>query len=96
MTINFISSKDSDETGTMHTRRNNIDIMIGNETNEITKERFESLLQKHQEGLEQKIRGGKFIFDSADLLHYNLHKISLNRGGSYTDSAKWLKIKRQQ
>ena len=94
MTINFISSKDSDETGTMHTRRNNIDIMIGNETNEITKERFESLLQKHQEGLEQKIRGGKFIFDSADLWHCNLHKISLNRGGSYTDSAKWLKNKK--
>ena len=54
MTINFISSKDSDETGTMLTRRNNIDIMIGNEANEITKERFEYLLQKHQEGLEQK------------------------------------------
>ena len=88
MTINFISSKDSDETGTMHTRRNNIEIMMGNETNEITKELFESFLQKRQEGLEKKIRGGKFFFDSVNLLHYNLHKISLNRGGSYTDSAK--------
>ena len=33
------------------------------------------------------------FFDSVDLLHFNLHKISLNRGGSYTDSSKWLKNK---
>ena len=33
------------------------------------------------------------VFDSIDLLHYNLHKISLNRGGSDVDSPKWLKNK---
>ena len=31
--INFISSKDSDETRTMHIKNNNVDIMIGSETN---------------------------------------------------------------
>ena len=30
------------------------------------------------------------FFDSVDLLHYNLHKISLNRGRSYIDSPKCL------
>ena len=29
MTINFVSSKDSDETRTMRTKSNNIEIMIG-------------------------------------------------------------------
>ena len=29
MTINFISSTDSDETYTMHTKSNNIEILIG-------------------------------------------------------------------
>ena len=96
MTINFISSKDSDEIYTMQTKSNDIEIMMGNETDEITEERFESLLQKYQEGLEEKMRGSKFVFDSVDLLHYNLHKISLNTGGLYIDSPKWLKIKRQQ
>ena len=38
--------------------------------------------------------GNEFVFDSIDLLHYNLHKISLNRGGSYIDSPKWLKNKK--
>ena len=33
MAINFISSKDSDETRTMHTKSNNVDIMMGSETN---------------------------------------------------------------
>ena len=37
------------------------------------------------------MRGSEFVFDSIDLLHYNLHKISLNRGGSYIDYPKWLK-----
>ena len=44
MTINFISSKNSDETRTMRTQSNNIEIMMGNETIE---EIFESLLQKY-------------------------------------------------
>ena len=35
MAINFISSKDSDETPTMHIKSNNVEIMIGSETNEI-------------------------------------------------------------
>ena len=32
-------------------------------------------------------------YDSADVLYYNLHKISLSKGGSYIDSPKWLKNK---
>ena len=53
MEINFTSSNDSNETGTMHPNSDNIEIMIGNETNEIIKNLFESPLQKYQEGLER-------------------------------------------
>ena len=38
MTINFVSSKDSDEIRTMHTKSDNIYIMMGDETDEIIKE----------------------------------------------------------
>ena len=34
------------------------------------------------------------IFHNVDSLHYKLHKISLNRGGSYIDSPKWLNHKK--
>ena len=61
MAINFISSKDSDEIRTMHTRSNNVEIMVGSETNEIIKDLFESVLQKYQEGLEESMRGSEFV-----------------------------------
>ena len=67
MQINFISSKDSDETRTMHTKSDNIEIMMGNETDEIIEKLFKSLLQKYQDGLEESMRGSKFIPDSVDL-----------------------------
>ena len=94
MIINFRSPKDSDEIRTVHAKSNNIEIMMGNETDEIIEELFESLFQKYQKGLEEQMRGSTFVFDSIDLFHYNLHKISLNRGGSYIDSPKWLKNKK--
>ena len=53
MTIN-ICSKDS-EIPTMHTKSNVMGIMMGNKTDEIIEEFFESLSQKYQEGLEEKI-----------------------------------------
>ena len=48
--INFMSSKDSNETHTMYLKRDNIEILIGNETDEIIEELFESLSQKYQKG----------------------------------------------
>ena len=90
--INFICSKDSDETSNMHTKSDNIEIMMGSETDDITDELFESIFQKYQEGLEESMREIKFIFDSVDLLYYNLQKSILNRKRlSYIDSPEWLK-----
>ena len=80
MAINFISSKDSDETRTMHTKINNVEIMIGSETNEIIEDLFESFLQKYQEGLEESMRGSEFVYGSVDVLYYNFNKVSLSRG----------------
>ena len=39
-----MSSKNSNETRTMHSKSNNIKILIGNETDEIIEERFDSLV----------------------------------------------------
>ena len=93
MAINFISSKDSDETRTMHTKSNNVEIMMGSETNKIIEDLFEPFLQKYQEVLEESMRGSEFSYDSVDTLYYDLKKVSLSRGGSYIDSPKWLKNK---
>ena len=88
MAINFIFSKDSDETCTMHTKSNNIEIMMGSETDEIIEDLAEFSLQNYQEGLEESMIGSEFVYDSADALYYNLNKVSLRRCGSYIDSPK--------
>ena len=41
----------------MHTKSNNIGILIDNETNEIIKDLFGSVLQRYQEGLEESMKG---------------------------------------
>ena len=85
MAINFISSENSDETRTIHTKSNNVEIMIGSETDEIIEDLLESFLQKYQEGLEESVRGSEFAYDSVNALYYNLNKVILSKGGSYID-----------
>ena len=40
------------------------------------------------------MKGSDFEFDGVNFLYYDFNKISLNRGGSYIDSPKWLKYKK--
>ena len=76
--INFISSKHSDESRTMYTKSDNIEIMMVSATDEIIEELSESHLQGYQEGLEESMKGSEFTFDSNDVLYYNRNKISLS------------------
>ena len=62
----------------MHSKSDNIEILIGNETDKIIEELFESFLQNYQEGLERPMKESKIVFNMADLLYYKLPKISLN------------------
>ena len=93
--INFISLKPgSDETRIMHMKSDNIEIMIGDDNDDIIKELDRSFLQKYEENLQNKMRGSNFEFDGVNFLYYDFNEISLNRGGSYIDSRKWLKDKK--
>ena len=90
--INFTFLKpDSDETSIMYTKSDNVEIRIGDDTNDVIKELFKSFLQRYQESLQEKMRGSEFEFDDVNLLYYDFNKISLNRGGSYRESPKWIK-----
>ena len=67
--------------------------MTGSDTNEVIEILLESLLQKYQTNLEEKMRGSEFVFDGVNALYYDLHKISLNRGGSYIKFPEWVSVK---
>ena len=84
----------SDETRIMYTRSDNIEIMFGDDNDDIIEQLFESLLKKYEENLQNKMRGSEFEFDGVNFLYYDFNKTSINRGGSYIDSPKWLKDKK--
>ena len=94
--INFISLKPGfDETHIMHTRSDNEEFMNSDDADEIIKGLSESLLQKYEENLQNKMTGSDFEFDGVvNFLYYDFNKISLNRVGSYIDFSKWLKYKK--
>ena len=86
ITITFICSKDhNDENGVMHSKSDNIEIMINDEADEVIKKHFESLKKRYQNILELK-KGSQFLFNCVHLLYYKFHKINLNCCGSYIDS----------
>ena len=93
MRIIFVSFIDANETREMHTKSDNITIMIGIETEDAINDLFNTFHQRYQEGLETKMKGSSFIFERIDLLESHLHKISLNRGSSYIESPEWTKNK---
>ena len=78
----------------LYTKSDNAEIRIGDDTNDVIKELFRSFLQRYQESLQEKMKGSEFEFDGVNLLYYDFNKISLNRGGSYIESAKWIKNKK--
>ena len=62
--INFISSLDTGEFCRMYSKSNNVKILISTETDDFINEIFKSFLKKYQEGLEIKMKGSEFVFDS--------------------------------
>ena len=94
--INFISSKNFSDVRDMHSKSDNVEIMMGVDNNEIIEKLFESLLQRYQKGLEESMKGSDFVFDYVESLNYVFHKIDLKRCGSYIETPEWIKKKRQQ
>ena len=77
----------------MHSKSDNIEIVINDETDEVTEKMFQSLKNRYQNNLES-MRASEFFFHYVCLLFYKCHKINLNHGGSYVDSPDWIKNKK--
>ena len=84
MNVNFISSKDTEETCAIYVWSDNKDIKSGNETDN------KQVINNYQKEEMILRKGSDFIFESVDLLSYSFHKISLKRGKSYIKSPKWV------
>ena len=91
----FISSKDNDEERVMHSKSDNIEIMIYDEADEVTKELFNSLENKHQNNSES-MKGSAFVVNYIYSLYYKCHKINPSCGGSCKDSPDWTKNEKEK
>ena len=56
-------SKDNDEDRVVHSKSDNVEMMINYEDDEVIEELFQSLLSSYQIGLETSMKGSEFIFD---------------------------------
>ena len=93
MNNNFIYSLHRDEDRVMHSKSDNIEIMINDEADEVIEELFDSLKNRYQNNLESmKVSG--FVFHYAQLLYCKCDKINPNRSGSDIDSLDWVKNKK--
>ena len=78
----------------IHSKSNDIEIMINNKADGVIEELFHSFLSKYQIGLETSMKGSDFFFDCVHLLYCKCHNISPNQGLPYIDSLEWIKNKK--
>ena len=76
----------------MHSKSDNIETMICDETDEVVKKSFDSLKNRYQNN-SLSMRDSKFIFSYVQLLYDKSHTMNLNCGRSYIDSPDWIKKK---
>ena len=93
MQVSFISPINK-ETNTMHSKSDNAEIMRGRTTNDVLNMLIETFKQRHQEGLETRMRGSSYVFNHVKLLEYHFHKISISRGRSYIPTLHWVANKK--
>ena len=78
----------------MHSKSDNIEIMMNDKAGEIIEELFESLKKRYENKLEESMKVSDFVFNIVHLLYYKCHEINPNRCGSYIDSSDWIKNKK--
>ena len=66
---NFISSINDEKERVMHSKNDDIEILINDESNEVIKELFGSLKKRYQNNLES-MKGSEFVFDYVQLSYY--------------------------
>ena len=75
----------------MHSKIDNIEIMLNGKADEVIEELFDSFIKEYQNGLQKSMRLSDFIFDCVHLLYYKCHKINPNHGRWSTDYPDWIK-----
>ena len=87
MKIIFIPVGDYNDERSLYVKTENVEIMMGSDTDEIIKDLYDSLIQKYEKLIKHSTK-------HFELMSYDINKIIINRVGSYIESPEWLKSKK--
>ena len=76
----------------MHSKSDNIEVMINDKADEVIEKHFQSFPNRYQIEWETSMRDSDFIFECVRLLYYKCP--NFEHGGSYIDSPHWIKNKK--
>ena len=81
---NFISVKDFEDTRTIFSKSEPVEIFMGSDTENIIDTLFNTVLNRFQQAMDTTNEGDSgFTHDSVGLLYYYFQRIDIRRGGSY-------------
>ena len=79
-----MSTKSFEETHTIHSKSEPIEIFMGSNTEDVINKLFNTLLKRFQQSQEtSNERGNEFIPDSVELLYYHLQRVDIRKAESY-------------
>ena len=86
-----ISTKNFEETRTIYSKSEPVEICMSSDTEDVIDTLFNTLLQRFQHAHEtSNDKGSEFIPESVELLYYHFQKIDIRRAESYIMSPNWI------
>ena len=91
MQNSWICTKRFEETCTIYSKREPVEIFIGSDAEDVIDTIFNTILQRFQHAQEtSNDKGREFIPENVELLYYHFQKIDIRRAESYIMSPDWI------
>ena len=94
MQNNCISSKNFEDTRTIYTKSEPVEIFMGSNTNNVIDRLFDSTLKRSQQAIKTSTEGSEFVHESVGLLYYHFQRLDIRRTESYIKSPDWIGSKK--
>ena len=96
MQNNCISTKNFEDTCTIYTRSEPVEIFVGSDTSDVTDRPVDTTLKRFQEAIKTSVKESEFTYESVGLLYYHFQGIDIRRAESYITYPDWIVSKKQQ
>ena len=96
MQNNCISTKNFEDTCTIYTRSEPVEIFVGSNTSDVTDRPADTTLKRFQEAIKTSVKESEFTYESVGLLYYHFQRIDIRRAESYIIYPYWIVSKKQQ